>query len=149
MEYGDVKWVIKRTGFDFIALFINLKRGKNLPHVPRLPIGLENWYKAKIRNNRQTRQIRNQAAALQRRKVLESYLIELIRTLKSSVAYELYEFLELSAISVTRDMGWKGKECFLDIKIERFRSPIWTFKNLNEKWIKEWVIVRDSYPLNS
>jgi hypothetical protein len=123
-------------------------RGKNLPQVPRLPIGLENWYKAKIRRNRRTRQVRYQEAVLQRRKDLESYLIELIRALKFNVAYELYEFLELSAISVTRDMGWKGKECYLDSKVERFRSPICTLGNSSDNWIKEWVIVRDSYPLN-
>ncbi|RIA93447.1 hypothetical protein C1645_735559 [Glomus cerebriforme] len=136
LEYGDVKWVIKRTGFDFTSLYVNLKKGKNLPHIPRLPIGLVNTFKSMIRKTQQNRQ----ATALQRRKNLENYLIELIKALKFSVAYELYEFLELSAVSITRDMGWKGKECYLDNKVERFRTPICSFRNSNEKWVKEWVI---------
>ncbi|CAI2169391.1 2838_t:CDS:10 [Funneliformis geosporum] len=145
LKYGDVKWVIQRIGFDFVMLYLNLKKRNDLPHIPRLPTGIVDWFKAMMGRNHQSRQAKHQAAALQRRKVLGDYLIELITVLKFSVAYDLYEFLELSAISITRDMGWKGKECYMDNKVERFRAPICSFKNSNEKWIKEWIIVRDSY----
>jgi hypothetical protein len=148
LEYGDIKWVINRTGFDFATLYVNLKKGINLPHIPRLPTGLANWFKSLIRKNQLDSQARNQTTVLQRRKELENYLIQLFKALKYSVAYELYEFLELSAVSITSDMGWKGKECYLNNKVERFRTPICSFRNSNEKWVKEWVIVRDSYPLN-
>ncbi|CAG8525275.1 11919_t:CDS:10 [Funneliformis mosseae] len=147
LKYGDVKWVIKRIGFDFVMLYLNLKKRNDLPHIPRLPTGIIDWFKAIMGRNHQSRQAKHQAAALQRRKDLENYLIELITVLKFSVAYDLYEFFELSAISITRDMGWKGKECYMDNKVERFRTPICSFKNSNEKWIKEWIIVRDSSPV--
>jgi len=131
-----------------MALYINLKKRNDLPHIPRLPTGIINWFKVMIRKNQETLQNRQRIATLQKRKDLGNYLIELINVLKFYVAYDLYEFLELSAISITRDMGWKGKECYLNNKVERFRAPICSFRNSNEKWVKEWVIVRDSYPLN-
>ncbi|CAB4387759.1 unnamed protein product [Rhizophagus irregularis] len=145
LEYGDVKWVINRSGFDFASLYVSLKKEINLPHIPRLPTGLANWFKSLIRKTQLDNQARNQTTVLQRRKDLENYLIQLLRALKFSVAYELYEFLELSAVSITSDMGWKGKECHLNNKVERFKTPICSFRNSNEKWVKEWVIVRDSY----
>ncbi|CAB5182182.1 unnamed protein product [Rhizophagus irregularis] len=44
LEYGDVKWVINRSGFDFASLYVSLKKEINLPHIPRLPTGLANWF---------------------------------------------------------------------------------------------------------
>jgi hypothetical protein len=77
---------------------------------------------------------------------LQDYLLQLVSTLNLHVVYELYEFFELSAISITRDMGWKGKEGYLENKVEKFHKPVCSFKSSNERWEKEWVIVRDSYP---
>jgi hypothetical protein len=58
------------------------------------------------------------------------------------VNYELCEFLELSAISIVKDMGWKGKEGYLEYNTNpaSFRSSFgW------HRWQKEWLILRDSY----
>ncbi|CAG8464425.1 6353_t:CDS:10 [Acaulospora morrowiae] len=140
LEYGDVKWVVKRTGFDFIYLHVNLSRRAELPPIPKFPSGLSAWFKTNVLRNS-----RFQESALGRRKELENYLLELIKLLSLHVSYDLYEFLELSAISITTDMGWKGKECYMLTKVERLKKPICSFIRSSEKWEREWVIVRDSY----
>ncbi|RHZ82653.1 hypothetical protein Glove_106g15 [Diversispora epigaea] len=144
LEYGDVKWVVKRTGFDFITLHLSLNRRADLPEIPSFPSGIGNWFKTNL-FNWHTSQVNRQDAARERREELEKYLIKLIKTMSLQVAYDLYEFLELSAISITRDMGWKGKEGYIENKVERIRKPICFFLRSGEKWEREWVIVRDSY----
>ncbi|RIA88728.1 hypothetical protein C1645_725752 [Glomus cerebriforme] len=142
LEYGDIKWVIKKTGFDFVLLYFSLKQRGDLPFTPRIPSVLHKWFKSFFHRSHIRHELQR-TAALERRKQLEYYLIQIIRTLNMHVSYELYEFLELSAISITRDMGWKGKEGYFEKKVERFYKPICSFKN--SKWITDWVIVRDSY----
>ncbi|CAG8605205.1 4974_t:CDS:10 [Funneliformis mosseae] len=144
LEYGDVKWVIKRSGIDFISLYINLKKRADLPFIPAIPNGLYKWFRSLFHSTHIRHELQ-QIGVLKRREQLESYLIQIIRTLNMHVSYELNEFLELSAISITRDMGWKGKEGYFENKVERFNTPICSFRNSNVKWISEWVIVRDSY----
>ncbi|EXX61011.1 phospholipase D [Rhizophagus irregularis DAOM 197198w] len=142
LEYGDVKWVIKRTGFDFVLLYFSLKQRNDLPFIPKIPSGLYRWFKSFF-HSPQVRHELHQAAALERRNQLEDYLIKLIRTLNMHVSYELNEFLEIGAISITRDMGWKGKEGYYANKVDRFYTPMCSFRS--SKWITEWVVVRDSY----
>ncbi|RIA88546.1 hypothetical protein C1645_235401 [Glomus cerebriforme] len=146
LEYGDVKWVIKRTAFEFFQLDLKLRKKQELDSIPPLPTGISAWIETLFHRS-EVRQAKQAALALERRKALQSYLIQLIRILNRNVSYDLNEFLELSAISITRDMGWKGKEGYLENKVEKFRRPFcfWR-KNANESWEREWVIVRDSYP---
>ncbi|KAF0480564.1 phospholipase D/nuclease [Gigaspora margarita] len=146
LAYGDVKWVVKRTSFDFITLHVNLTRRPELSRlVPKFPSGLSSWFKTKIFHSRQDDL--SHAAALERRKELEKYLINVITRLwlNLHISYELYAFLELSAISITSDMGWKGKEGYMEHKVERYKHPVCSFRLTNEKWEHRWIIVRDSY----
>ncbi|CAG8535096.1 34282_t:CDS:10 [Gigaspora margarita] len=145
LAYGDVKWVVKRTSFDFITLHVNLTRRPELSRlVPKFPSGLSSWFKTKIFHSRQDDL--SHAAALERRKELEKYLINVITRLwlNLHISYELYAFLELSAISITSDMGWKGKEGYMEHKVERYKHPVCSFRLTNEKWEHRWIIVRDS-----
>jgi hypothetical protein len=80
---------------------------------------------------------------LKRREQLEDYLKELIKGSHMVVNYDLCEFLEISAISITRDMGWKGKEGYLENRQESALPSLFQAINLT-KWTKEWVILRDS-----
>ncbi|CAG8492249.1 5229_t:CDS:10 [Ambispora gerdemannii] len=147
LEYGDVKWVIKRTGINFSELALKLIKSRNeLPDLPTFPANLAHWFLAKIwPGTLENRHRRQRDAALERRKHLEKYLLELLKVLNFYVCYDLYEFLELSVISITRDMGWKGKEGYMRNKVQRFRTPLCSFSNTSERWEREWVIVRDSY----
>nr|CAG8445707.1 3808_t:CDS:10 [Entrophospora candida] len=143
LEYGDVKWVIKKNVIDFMQLHYSLHRRPELPQIPKFPTGIIRWFRSTYhRMNRN--QGRTQTAALERRKELENYLVVLIKSLNMHVSYELNEFLELSAISITRDMGWKGKEGYLSNKVEKFHRHLCSFRNSNDRWEWEWVIVRDS-----
>jgi hypothetical protein len=80
---------------------------------------------------------------LKRREQLEEYLKELIKKSHMVVNYDLCEFLEISAISITRDMGWKGKEGYLENRLESVLPSLCQAVNFT-KWNKEWVILRDS-----
>ncbi|CAG8593228.1 13349_t:CDS:10, partial [Racocetra persica] len=131
LAYGDVKWVVNRTGFDFMSLHVNLTRRSEFSRwIPKFPSGISKWFKSKIFHSNDT----SHSAALERRKELETYLISVIKELwfHLLVSYELYEFLELSAISITRDMGWKGKEGYMEHKVERFKHPICSIRFANE-----------------
>ncbi|CAB4388903.1 unnamed protein product [Rhizophagus irregularis] len=146
LEYGDVKWVIKRSGYEFFQLDFNLKKRQEIAGIPSFSTGMSAWV-GTLFHRSEERHARQATLSLERRKTLQEYLIRLIGVLRKHVSYDLNEFLELSAISITRDMGWKGKECYLENKVEKFRKPrfFWRMRNSNEKWEKEWVIVRDSY----
>lgn len=77
--------------------------------------------------------------ALKRRDALEVYLKDLVQRASMVVNYELCEFLELSAISIVKDMGWKGKEGYLEFNTNPASIRLWN------RWQKEWLILRDSY----
>jgi PX domain len=151
LGYGDIKWVIKRTVVDFYSLHLTLKFKANLstrtPHPPHFPNQLAHLYHAltSIPNwTLEDEQDENKKDSnLKRREQLEEYLKELIKASYMMVNYDLCEFLEISAISITRDMGWKGKEGYLENRMES-RLPS-VFQSVNfTKWSKEWVILRDS-----
>ncbi|CAO3693092.1 unnamed protein product [Umbelopsis ramanniana] len=152
LGYGDIKWVIKRTVVDFYSLHLTLKFKANLstraPHPPHFPNQLAHLYHALTSIPGWTledEQDENRKDSnLKRREQLEEYLKELIKASYMMVNYDLCEFLEISAISITRDMGWKGKEGYLENRMESRLPAICQSVNFT-KWSKEWVILRDSY----
>lgn len=82
-------------------------------------------------------------AALQRRKELQEYLRKLIKNAHILISYDICEFLEISAISIVQDMGWKGKEGYLNNRIN-FVTPRFCHIFRPHLWQKEWVLLRDS-----
>jgi len=81
---------------------------------------------------------------LARREALQEYLIDVVRWHIWTVSYDLYEFLEISALSLTKDMGWKGKEAKVKIKVTDRIHTICGFSGF-PRWVENWVILRDSY----
>jgi len=79
-----------------------------------------------------------------RRKALQTYLLQVLQELNGTVAYDLYEFLEISALSLTRDMGWKGKEGYVERKIVD-TSRTFCGMPLFSEYEQAWAILRDSY----
>lgn len=114
-------------------------------HPPSFPSQISHLTNAALTSMRITREEEHGNAgdmALKRRGELEAYLKELIQRASLVVNYDLCEFLELSAVSIVKDMGWKGKEGYLEYNTSpaSLRSSFgWS------KWKKEWFILRDSY----
>lgn len=84
-------------------------------------------------------EIEKQKEALERRRLLTIYLRELFEREHIHISYDVCEFLELSAISIVQDMGWKGKEGFLQNRINFVNygcCQMWT----SQKWNTQWVI---------
>ncbi|KAG0077002.1 hypothetical protein BGZ92_002158 [Podila epicladia] len=81
---------------------------------------------------------------LARRRALQAYLVGCLKALDWTVAYDLYEFLEISFMSLTKDMGWKGKEAYVDTKTTDKTQAICGMGGIS-KWVKSWAILRDSY----
>lgn len=79
-----------------------------------------------------------------RRKALQTYLLQVLQELSGVVVYDLYEFLEISALSVTKDMGWKGKEGYVQKKIVD-TSRTFCGMPLFSEYENGWAILRDSY----
>ena len=78
---------------------------------------------------------------------LIQYLQELIYKSKYcqdlSGLSDLCEFLEISRISIVRDMGRKGKEGYLELKaITRSKSMMRSIRR--NGWVKLWFILRES-----
>ncbi|KAL7327205.1 hypothetical protein PS15p_209432 [Mucor circinelloides] len=175
LQYGDVKWVIRRGIVDFVALHIKLKVKSNLydyvPDPPVFPNQLANlldtakstigmYYRGDEPEPPPTPSATQQQqhqhhhhddgssikskVALNRRMALTQYLRALLLRAHVTVSYDICEFLELSAISIVQDMGWKGKEGYLRNRIN-YVSPrccqIWK----THRWSTEWIILRDSY----
>ncbi|KAI9496611.1 hypothetical protein BDB00DRAFT_758105, partial [Zychaea mexicana] len=147
LQYGDVKWVIRKTMADFTILHLNLKL-KSAIEPPNFPNQLQNL----IQSAKETMGIddderdteKERKSALARRKALTKYLTELLQRAHIFVSYNLCEFLEISAISIVQDMGWKGKEGYLENRVNFVDTRIChLFKR--SSWTKEWVILRDSY----
>ncbi|KAG2183771.1 hypothetical protein INT43_006782 [Umbelopsis isabellina] len=152
LGYGDIKWVIKRTVVDFYSLHLTLKFKAGLstrtPHPPPFPGQLAHLYHALTsmpgRTIEEEKDDNRKDSNLKRREQLEEYLKDLIKKSHMVVNYDLCEFLEISAISITRDMGWKGKEGYLENRLESVLPSLCQAVNFT-KWNKEWVILRDSY----
>ncbi|KAF7725701.1 Phospholipase D1 [Apophysomyces ossiformis] len=155
LQYGDVKWVIRRTIADFVRLHYGLMLKSSLSDYvaapPSFPNQLESlfnsakttigWDRAEEEDEADKEK---QELALNRRRALTTYLRELLKRAHMMVSYDVCEFLELSANSIAQDMGWKGKEGYLENKVN-FVNPrlcsVWKPK----VWNTEWVIIRDSY----
>ncbi|KAG0172715.1 Phospholipase D1 [Apophysomyces sp. BC1015] len=155
LQYGDVKWVIRKTIADFVALHYTLKIKSNLsdyvPAPPNFPSQLQNWIssaKSTMRMDRDDERAtekEKKELALNRRNALTLYLCKLLQRAHFLVSYDICEFLEISAISIVQDMGWKGKEGFLENRVNFVTPRICHNIIRPHLWTKEWVILRDSY----
>ncbi|KAF9968644.1 hypothetical protein BGZ70_000961 [Mortierella alpina] len=146
LQYGDVKWVIRRTIYDFYKLHLTLtaKRFENLPKFPSQSIYAFSMAKASLGMKSEDKVNYLRETNLIRRQALQSYLIQVLQRLNWTIAYDLYEFMEISALSLTKDMGWKGKEAYVDMKITDKVQTICGFGGVS-RWAKNWALLRDSY----
>ncbi|KAI8067472.1 hypothetical protein BC940DRAFT_53410 [Gongronella butleri] len=82
--------------------------------------------------------------ALERRTALTRYLQQLFQRAHRHISYDVCEFLEMSAISMVQDMGWKGKEGYLRQRnhLVQHRCCQWLTSRM---WKTQWVLLRDSY----
>ncbi|CAO3693385.1 hypothetical protein G6F70_003782 [Rhizopus microsporus] len=151
LQYGDIKWVIKRTIADFINLHYTLKFKRRItdavPNPPNFPSQLESWInsaKGTIIPEDEVRGAEKYQIALKRRKQLTQYLQKLLLKAHMTANYDICEFLEISAVSIVEDMGWKGKEGYLENKVN-FVVPRLCHFWKPHLWNKQWVILRDSY----
>ncbi|KAF9932766.1 hypothetical protein BGZ67_004583 [Mortierella alpina] len=146
LQYGDVKWVIRRTIYDFYKLHLTLtaKRFENLPKFPNQSTYAFSMAKASLGMKSEDKVNYLRETNLARRRALQSYLLQVLQQLNWTIAYDLYEFLEISALSLTKDMGWKGKEAYVDMKITDNVHSICGFGSVS-RWAKNWALLRDSY----
>ncbi|ORX52360.1 phospholipase D/nuclease [Hesseltinella vesiculosa] len=146
LQYGDIKWVIYRTIADFVMLHYLLKIKSsllgNVPAPPPFPNQLQSLYDTCITTIDQY--MDEKRDALERRTALSRYLQQLLQLAHRQISYDLCEFLELSAISMVQDMGWKGKEGYLQQRnhFVQHRCCQWITSRL---WKTQWVLLRDSY----
>jgi hypothetical protein len=156
LSYGEVKWVINRTIYDFFQFHLKLRLKESLnsrasppPPFPNQLKHVVEAFQTTVQNIRKEEQDERdeswRRAALRRRQALDRYLKKLVARSHLTVEnYDLCEFLEISAISMLPDMGWKGKEGYLDNKIN-FVNPTLCQAIRIRSWTDEWVILRDSY----
>ncbi|KAF8965990.1 hypothetical protein BGZ46_000489 [Entomortierella lignicola] len=147
LQYGDLKWVIRRTLYEFYKLHLTLSR--HYPNLPRFPNQVS-WAvsMAKARFGWSEDDSSDSIARetnLARRKALQDYLLEVLKVLNGTVAYDLYEFLEISAMSLTKDMGWKGKEGHVETKVIDTSRTICGIQIGFNEYTRSWAILRDSY----
>ncbi|KAJ2549132.1 hypothetical protein EV175_004563, partial [Coemansia sp. RSA 1933] len=150
LRYGDAKWVIHRRLNDFLALHTMLTLRKFKGRVAQLPAfpqqlgyALEKARALKPGHSH-GQSTRLQQASIDRKQALETYLLRLLRALNMRPAFEVCTFLELSAVSIVKDVGWKGKEGNLDRRVEH-TTGIWCTPHDLRRWARQWVLVRDSY----
>ncbi|KAI8055519.1 hypothetical protein BDF22DRAFT_742098 [Syncephalis plumigaleata] len=140
LKYGPLKWVIYRKMMDFVKLHSHLTakylQGK-LAVLPSFPGSMDYaWDKLRMLDHEKSAQV-----AAQRRKAFEDYLLQVMRQLSINVTYEMAEFLEISALSIAPDQGWKGKEGYLEV----YHQGKGSASCLKRHWRKRWVVIRDSY----
>ncbi|KAF9099934.1 hypothetical protein BGX23_008706 [Mortierella sp. AD031] len=147
LQYGDIKWVIRRSLYEFYKLHLKLN-AKMYPHLPKFPNQVS-WALSIARAGLHWVEDDTEAsvkeANLARRKALQTYLLQVLQALNGIVAYDLYEFLEISVLSLTKDMGWKGKEGYVETKV---LDTSRTFCGLHlsfHDYDRSWAILRDSY----
>ncbi|KAG9066893.1 hypothetical protein KI688_012805 [Linnemannia hyalina] len=147
LQYGDIKWVIRRSLYEFYKLHLKLS-AKRYPGLPKFPNQVS-WALSIAKAGLHMADDDNEAgikeANLARRKALQTYFLQVLQVLNGTVAYDLYEFLEISVLSLTKDMGWKGKEGYVETKV---LDTSRTFCGLNfgfNDYDKSWAILRDSY----
>ncbi|KAG0059790.1 hypothetical protein BGZ89_000117 [Linnemannia elongata] len=146
MQYGDVKWVIRRTVYEFykLHLILSAKRFDNLPKFPSQVSYAFSMAKASLGMKAEEKINYIRQSNLARRQALQDYLIQVLQALNWTTAYDLYEFLEISALSLTKDMGWKGKESYVDTKVTDNIHGMCGFCSI-KRWNKNWALIRDSY----
>lgn len=144
--------MIKRTIIEFYNLHLTLKFKAVSSHIeqpPSFPSQLAHLCNAALTSMRITRGGEEDDemwtnVTNKRRAALEQYLKDLVHNSRLVVNYDLCEFLEIGAISIVKDMGWKGKEGYMEHKINpkslKLRNAI---KWVNH-WKKDWFILRDS-----
>ncbi|KAF9931197.1 hypothetical protein FBU30_010640 [Linnemannia zychae] len=146
LQYGDVKWVIRRTLYDFYKLHLTLyaKDFKNLPKFPSQVSYAFSMAKASIGMKAEDKINYIRQTNLMRRQALQNYLLQTLEALNWTISYDLYEFLEVSALSLTKDMGWKGKESYVETKVTNSINTICGIASF-ARWSKTWALLRDSY----
>lgn len=153
LHYGEIKWVIKRTIIEFYNLHLTLKFkaagiGSHLEQPPSFPSQLAHLCNAALTSMRISRGEEDDDMStdvnIKRRGALEQYLKDLVHNSRLIVNYDLCEFLELSAVSIVKDMGWKGKEGYLEHKINPTSLKLSNAFRWMNHWSKEWILLRDS-----
>ncbi|RCH78429.1 Phospholipase D1, partial [Rhizopus stolonifer] len=149
LQYGDIKWVIKRTIADFINLHYVLKFKRRIndavPNPPSFPSQFESWLNsAKGTIIPEERGEERYQIAFKRRRALTQYLQKLILRAHMRASDDICEFFEISAVSMLEDMGWKGKEGYMEKKVN-FVVPRLCHVLKPHLWSVQWVILRDSY----
>ncbi|KAF9092887.1 hypothetical protein BGX27_001710, partial [Mortierella sp. AM989] len=147
LAYGDVKWVIRRSLYEFYKLHLKLS-AKRFEGIPKFPGQLSSYAftvaKAVWSMKSEERVDYLRQNNLNRRELLQGYMCQLLQTVGFNSAYDLYEFLEISALSVTKGMGWKGKEGYLQTKVTETGRSFLGIKR-SSRLEKNWVLLRDSY----
>ncbi|KAI8973863.1 hypothetical protein BDB01DRAFT_854129 [Pilobolus umbonatus] len=144
LQYGEIKWIIYRSIAEFynLHLTIKFKYASGLSENP--PPSFPNRLTLTSLRFAKEEEDMSKDIFLKRRDELERYLKELIQITRTSVPYEICEFLELSAISVKKNIGWKGKEGYLEYNANPVSHSLLTVFKSN-RWLREWVVLRDSY----
>lgn len=150
LQYGEIKWTVVRSNVDFYYLDMrigmsNKFRGGSFGNSqdvrPPFPAGVRVVANRTLASM-MLKENDKEEELLKRRSELEQYLRELVRRSKAGFHHELCEFLEISAISIVRDMGWKGKEGFLEYREVPPSALVHKIRRTN--WTKQWIIIRDS-----
>ncbi|KAG5456803.1 MAG: hypothetical protein BJ554DRAFT_3348, partial [Olpidium bornovanus] len=135
--------------YEFVRLhsYLSLRHFQGLlPRLPHLPSAIA-YAVSRVKSypgSAERRDEHRRRIALERRKALENYLLQLLKVLNLRVCYELLAFLELSAFSIQPGMGYKGKEGLLQHRIgASILSPCLGLQR--RKWKPRWVMVRDSF----
>ncbi|KAF9579865.1 hypothetical protein BGW38_003703, partial [Lunasporangiospora selenospora] len=148
LQYGDIKWVITRSLYEFYKLHLSLT-AKNYQDMPRFPDQAAWAYTMAMTTLGMGYDDTEGYARehnLARRKALQSYLLQVLECLSGVVAYDLYEFLEISAMSMTKDMGWKAKEGHVSTKaVDETNSICGLPAVWFQKVDRSWAVLRDSY----
>ncbi|KAI1315945.1 hypothetical protein EDD11_000195 [Mortierella claussenii] len=147
LQYGDIKWVIRRTLYEFYRLHLSLsaKHYNNLPRFPNQVSWALSMAKAGLGMKADDKDALMRETNLARRKALQTYLLQVMQELNGQVAYDLYEFLEISALSLTKDMGWKGKEGHVETKVVDISKTFCGIPIGFSEYTRSWAILRDSY----
>ncbi|KAI8143329.1 hypothetical protein BJV82DRAFT_612344 [Fennellomyces sp. T-0311] len=155
LQYGEIKWTVKRSIHDFYELWYLLKVRSGIESPPSFPSKIQNLANAisSLRSHEQSALTNGDLTSLglgrseKRRAELEQYLREVVQKAKHvdhlDELGDLCEFLEISANSIVKDMGWKGKEGYVEQRVATRSANL--FRSVRRSWVKRWIILRDSY----
>ncbi|KAI9484714.1 hypothetical protein BDB00DRAFT_116426 [Zychaea mexicana] len=156
LQYGEIKWTVKRNVVDFYDLWVTLKFRSTIESPPSFPSKVQNFAHAiaslRSAHEQNSIMIHSELTSLdtrneKRRLELAQYLQELVEKSQKvedlTGLTDLCEFLEVSGISIVKDMGWKGKEGYLEQKVVTRSAPV--LRPIRRYgWVKKWFILRDS-----